>query len=67
LSIFEDSELFINQLLIFVILLFTLFENSWGSEPVMVMLVSSAKVIGLDVYEMDFGRSLIYNKKKASD
>jgi len=50
-----------------VILLFTLFENSWGSEPVMVMLVSSAKVIGLDVYEMDFGRSLIYNKKKASD
>jgi hypothetical protein len=52
-----------NQLLISVILLFTLFENSWGSEPVMIMLVSLAKGIGLDVLEMDFGRSLIYNKK----
>ena len=63
MSEFEDSKLLINQLLISVILLFTLFENSWGSEPVMIMLVSLAKGIGLDVLEMDFGRSLIYNKK----
>jgi hypothetical protein len=44
-------------------LLFTVFENSWGLEPVMVMLVSSAKGIGLGVCEMDFGRSLMYSKK----
>ena len=67
MSIFEGSKLLINQLLIFVILLFTAFENLWESEPVMVMLVSSAKGIGLDVSEMDFGRSLMYNKKKAGD
>jgi hypothetical protein len=30
----------------------------------MVILVLSAKRIGLDESEMDFGRSLIYNKKK---
>ena len=47
----------------FIILLFTVFENSWESEPMMVILVSSAKRIGLDVSEMDFGRSLIYYKK----
>ena len=29
----------------------------------MVILVSSAKRIGLDVSEMDFGRSVIYYKK----
>ena len=66
MSTFKDSKLLINQLLIFVILLFTVYENSWGSEPMMVILVLSAKRIGLDISEMDCGRSLIYIKKKKS-
>jgi len=64
LSIYKDSKLLISQLLIFIILLFTVFENSWGSDPMMVILVLLAKWIGLDVSEMDFGRSLIYSFKK---
>jgi hypothetical protein len=47
-----------------MILLFTVFEKSRGSEHMMVILVSLAKRIGFDVYEMDCGRSLIYSKKK---
>jgi hypothetical protein len=50
-------------MLILMILLFTVYENSRGSEPMMVMLASSAKRIVLDVSKMDCGRSLIYNKK----
>jgi len=61
LSIFKDSKPVINQQLICMILLFTVYKNLWGSEPLMVILVLSAKRIGLYVSEMDCGRSLIYN------
>jgi hypothetical protein len=63
LPIFKYRVLFINQLLISIIQLFIVFEDSWESETLMVKLVSSVKRIGLDVSEMDFGVSLIQNKK----
>jgi hypothetical protein len=46
-----------------MILLFTVFGNAWRSEPMMAILVSSAKRIGLDVSKMVFKRSLICNRK----
>jgi len=63
LSIFKYSILPINELLISIIQLYIAFEDSWESESLMVILVSSAKGIGLDASKMDFGISLIQNKK----
>jgi len=50
-----------------MILLFTVYEKSWGSESMMVILPSSAKGIGLDVSKMDCGRSLVYSEITARE
>jgi hypothetical protein len=39
------------------------FLNSWRSELVIIMLVSSANRIGLDILGMILGRSLTYRRK----
>jgi hypothetical protein len=39
------------------------FLNSWRSELVIIMLVSSANRIGLDILDMILGRSLTYRRK----
>ena len=46
-----------------IIILCMSFLNTWKPEFVIIMLVSSASKIGLDISGMILGRSLIYKMK----
>ena len=61
LSTFNDNELLLNHLFIFVLFVFKDLVNSIGSGFVMIMLVSSAKSTGFAEVAMVFGRSFMYN------
>jgi hypothetical protein len=39
------------------------FLNIWGAELVIIILVLSTNIIGLDIADIVLGKSLIYNRK----
>ena len=63
LSIFNDNDLLLNNLFIFMIFLFMALVNSMGSDFVIIILVSSAKRTGLAEIVIVFGISFICNIK----
>ena len=62
LSKFSD-KLFLNQLLILIKAWLVFLLNSEGLEFVIIMSVSSANQIGLDISSIIFGRLLMYKSK----
>jgi hypothetical protein len=62
-SKFGGNKLLLNQLSILIKTLFIFFLNSEGTEFVIIMLVSSANKIGLDISDTTFGSSSVYKRK----
>ena len=60
LSIFNDNELLLNHVFIFIVFLFMVLVNSMGSDFVIIIFVLSAKRTGLAEITIVFGRSFIY-------
>ena len=63
LSKFSDNKLLLNQLLILIKAWLVFCLNSEGLEFVIILLVSSANQIGLDILDIIFGRLLLYKSK----
>jgi hypothetical protein len=64
LSKFSDNKLLLNQLLLISIKAWLVFFlNPEGLEFVIILLVSSANQIGLDISDIIFGRLLLYKSK----
>ena len=62
---FNDNELLLNHLFIFILFAFMDLVNSIRLGFVMIMLVPSAKSTGFAVVAMVFGRSFMYSVKNS--
>jgi hypothetical protein len=66
LSKYSYNKLLLNQLFFLIKTLLIFFLNSEGLEFVIMMLVSPANKIGLNISDINFGRSIIYSRKNNS-
>jgi hypothetical protein len=66
-EIINNNNLLLNHLFNYIIILIVSFLKIWGSEFLIIILVSSANKIGLDISDIVLGRSIIYVKETIRD